>query len=92
MATNFTTSNISSINLKGIAYNLKSIPFHGTEAEWTTNSSYIPKAGEIVIYDIDSANAEIRIKIGDGATTVGALPFAVEPISDEEIDEICVDE
>ena len=74
MATNFTSDNISAIEIQGKKYNIKSISFHGTEAEWNA-SSYIPKAGEIIIYDAD-ANNPVRHKIGDGTTNVNALPFA----------------
>lgn len=77
MATNFSNSNISSIQLSGKKYNLKSIPFHATEDEWKSGAlaSYIPKQGEIVVYDIDSQNPAERIKVGDGLTEVGRLPF-----------------
>ena len=74
MATNFTSDNISAIEIQGKKYNIKSISFHGTEAEWNA-SSYIPKAGEIIIYDAD-ANNPVRYKIGDGTTNIDALPFA----------------
>ena len=75
MATNFTDKNISSISLKDIKYNLKSIPFHGTTADWEANASYIPKKGEIIIYDADEYSEVARVKIGDGINTVSALPF-----------------
>ena len=75
--TNFTNNNISSIKLNGIAYNLKSIPFHGTEDEWTAEpqANYIPKQGEIIVYDVDNNYNYERMKIGDGATNVTNLPF-----------------
>lgn len=79
MATNFTDKNISSISLKDVNYNLKSIPFHGTATEWEDRASYIPKNGEIIIYEADENNENVRIKIGDGVTTVGALEFVVAP-------------
>jgi hypothetical protein len=42
MATNFTNKNISSIQINGENFNLKSVPFHATEAEWLS-INYIPK-------------------------------------------------
>ena len=77
MASNFTSKNISSIGLKDVIYNLKSVPFHGTETEWNQASlnSYIPKQGEIVVYDKDNSHDYIRIKIGDGVNKVGDLKF-----------------
>lgn len=76
MATNFTNKNISFIDIGNVKYNLKSVSFHATEAEWETNSNYIPKSGEIVIYDKDSAHDYIRFKVGDGSTFVVNLEFA----------------
>ena len=77
MATNFTTKNISSIELKNVKYNLKSIPLHATEAEWNMAPlfEYIPKEGEIIVYDIDDNYNYERVKIGDGVTTTINLPF-----------------
>ena len=49
MATNFTDKNISSIDITGTKYNVKSTPFHATEAEWAGGEllRYKPKKGEI---------------------------------------------
>lgn len=74
MATNFTSSSISAISLRDQKYHLKGLPFHGTEAEWN-EISYTPKAGEIIVYDIDELHNYQRIKIGDGINTVSVLPF-----------------
>lgn len=49
---------------------------HDIEANWTKATTFIPKQGELVIYDIDSAHTYERLKIGDGVTNVNALPFA----------------
>lgn len=48
---------------------------HDTAAHWELATNFIPKAGEIIIYDADSDNP-VRYKIGDGVTGVNALPFA----------------
>ena len=80
MAINLVNDNISTIEIKGKKYNIKAIPFHGTAAEWESND-YIPKDGEIVIYDIDENYAYKRIKIGDGENTVAVLPFLDEDIA-----------
>lgn len=84
MATNLKTQNISSIKLGDITYNVKSIPFHGTEEEWNS-SGYIPKAGEIIIYDTDADHIDIRLKVGDGATSAAGLDFYgyILPIASE---------
>lgn len=49
---------------------------HDTELNWSKATNFIPKQGEIIIYDIDSNHSYERIKIGDGATKVNNLPFA----------------
>ena len=51
---------------------------HDIEANWikaATNSNFIPKQGEIIVYDRDENYDYERIKIGDGTTKVDALPF-----------------
>ena len=48
---------------------------HDTEANWKKATVFIPKAGEVIIYDKDSTHTRPRIKIGDGETLVSALPF-----------------
>lgn len=52
---------------------------HDTEYHWyaagTATNPFIPKAGELIIYDPDPIY-EVRTKIGDGATPVHLLPWA----------------
>ena len=67
MATNFTNNNISSINIGNVNYNLKSVPFHATEAEWLS-FNYVPKQAEIIVYDADETHNYLRFKTGDGIT------------------------
>lgn len=55
---------------------------HDVAANWAKATNFIPKKGEIIIYDAEyNASGEeaqaVRFKIGDGSKTVGALPFAV---------------
>lgn len=47
---------------------------HDTETNWNKAVNFIPKAGEMIIYDADDSNP-VRIKIGDGITVVNNLPF-----------------
>lgn len=56
--------------------NSRIIHKHDTEANWNKASGFIPKQGEIIIYDKDSTYSYERFKIGDGLTVVTALPFA----------------
>lgn len=48
---------------------------HDTEANWNKATTFIPKKGEVIIYDPDNAHTYSRQKIGDGVKTVVALPF-----------------
>ena len=55
---------------------------HDVAANWAKATNFIPKKGEIIIYDAEySASGEetqaVRFKIGDGSKTVNNLPFAV---------------
>ena len=47
---------------------------HDTEENWL-KSSFIPKQGEIIVYDVDTTYTYERMKIGDGITNVNDLPF-----------------
>ena len=78
---------------------------HDLEKNWDLASNFIPKQGEIIIYDIENDAADLpegrtelityeRIKVGDGATIVKALPFVgdcinMELITVDDIDTIC---
>ena len=49
---------------------------HDIEANWLKYGiNFIPRKGEIIIYDKDENFAYSRLKIGDGVTTVNTLPF-----------------
>lgn len=48
---------------------------HDTEANWNNAKTFIPKQGEVIVYDIDEIYYYERIKIGDGITAVTNLPF-----------------
>lgn len=71
--------------------NSRMIQKHDTEENWEKAINFIPKQGEIIIYDIDDNYDYERIKVGDGIANVNALPFILnlEAFTDEEIDEIC---
>lgn len=62
---------------------------HDVELNWNKATNFIPKQGEIIVYDIDSNHSYERIKIGDGATNVINLPFVISTLTNDEIDAIC---
>ena len=49
---------------------------HDTEANWNKALNFIPKIGEIIIYDIDENYNYSRFKIGDGIRTINNLEFS----------------
>lgn len=53
---------------------------HDVAANWAKATNFIPKKGEIIIYDAEYntsgvETAPVRFKIGNGSATVNALPF-----------------
>lgn len=58
--------------------NSRIIHKHDTEANWNKATSFIPKQGEIIIYDIDDNYTYERFKIGDGKTIARLLPFVTK--------------
>ena len=58
---------------------------HDTEENWNKATNFIPKQGEIIVYDIDLSHSYERIKIGDGMTNVISLPYVSETVVDAEL-------
>ena len=48
---------------------------HDTEANWDKATTFVPKKGEVIIYDPDDTHPYSRQKLGDGVKTVVVLPF-----------------
>ena len=51
---------------------------HDTEANWQKATNFVPKKGEMIVYDIDSNHNYERIKIGDGEHIPNDLPFVTD--------------
>lgn len=51
---------------------------HDTEANWQLAVNFIPKQGEIIVYDVDKNYSYSRFKIGNGILNVNDLPFSGE--------------
>lgn len=49
---------------------------HDTAENWAKAATFVPKAGELIIYDVDGEHEVPRFKVGDGVTVVGDLPFS----------------
>lgn len=71
--------------------NIKSriIHKHDTQVNWEKATAFIPKQGELIVYDVDDNYTYERFKIGDGATVVSDLPFVLSNLTNDEIDEVC---
>ena len=70
---------------------------HDIEENWKKATRFVPKQGELIIYDdrYTKSNGEIvivascvRYKIGDGVTNVNDLPFSVGKVTAEDKEEI----
>ena len=48
---------------------------HDSETNWNRATNFVPKQGELIIYDTDANHSYARVKIGDGTTNVSLLPF-----------------
>ena len=57
---------------------------HDIEANWTQAINFVPKKGELILYDPDGNCDYTRIKIGDGSTKVSSLPFLFDKLHDLE--------
>lgn len=64
---------------------------HDTEAHWNLATNFVPKQGELIVYDIDANYSYERFKIGDGSTLVSGLPFVNDVLTNADIDEVCTD-
>ena len=69
--------------------NSRVIHKHDTEVNWSNTTNFIPKIGEIIVYDPDKDYAAARVKIGDGIKTIVELAFiddAMKEILFKEVD------
>lgn len=67
---------------------------HETEANWNKATGFIPKLGEVIIYDPDDSHSRSRIKVGNGTSAVSALPFSSQNVEfsvTEETDDLVID-
>ena len=51
---------------------------HDVETNWAKAVNFIPKKGEIIVYDKDDNHSCPRFKVGDGQTVVSSLPFTTD--------------
>ena len=56
---------------------------HDVESNWKAAKTFVPRLGELIVYDPDIINEKVRFKFGDGKTTINELPFALDATFDE---------
>ena len=61
---------------------------HDTEENWLKAENFTPQSGEVVIYDTDENYDYSRIKIGNGYDNINGLPFLIEEMYDEDINDM----
>ena len=59
--------------------NVRIIHKHDVELNWDKAVNFIPKLGEIIIYDPDANYSYARVKVGNGLDNAAALPFISNP-------------
>ena len=67
---------------------VRHIQKHETEANWLALApNFIPKRGEIIVYDVDENYNYERMKIGDGLTLLKDLPVSneIDVTTDEDV-------
>ena len=55
---------------------------HDIEANWIKATNFIPKIGELIVYDVDENFDYVRVKIGDGVKNINELPFIDEHLQE----------
>lgn len=55
---------------------------HDLIGRWAEQSSFIPKDGEMIVYDQEGNNYK-RLKFGDGSTTIAELDFFDKDLRDQ---------
>lgn len=60
---------------------------HDIEANWNKAVNFIPRVGELIVYDVDDSYEYLRVKIGDGVRVISELPFITKEITNDFTDE-----
>lgn len=60
--------------------NLRVIHTHDTAENWDKCTTFIPMAGELIVYDVDEDFPYERFKIGDGTHSINELEFTTDAI------------
>ena len=69
-------------------FNGRLVNKHDTAANWAKATTFVPMAGELIVYDVDQTHNYERLKVGDGQTLVNSLPFVDDALREELIEQI----
>lgn len=64
--------------MAGKQINARVITKHDKEENWNKATNFIPKLGELIVYEPDINFLTPRIKVGDGLSTIKTLPFITD--------------
>lgn len=58
--------------------NARIITKHDVASNWAKAINFIPREGEIIVYEPDESNTVARLKVGNGITKINELPFITD--------------
>lgn len=64
--------------MAGKQLNARVITKHDKEENWNKATSFIPKLGELVVYETDGMYSTPRLKVGNGLDVIKKLPFITD--------------
>lgn len=56
--------------------NVRVIQKHDTAANWAAAANFVPKQGELIVYEADATTPYPRFKVGNGTANISTLPFS----------------
>lgn len=69
-------------------FNTRIVHKHDIESNWNKAVNFIPKNGEIIVYDADENYSYPRIKVGDGVKNINSLSFITDALEEYVMNEI----
>lgn len=70
--------------MAGKQLNARVITKHDKEENWNKATSFIPKLGELIVYETDGMYSTPRLKVGNGLDVIKKLPFITDAYVEKE--------
>lgn len=70
--------------MAGKQLNARVITKHDKEENWNKATSFIPKLGELIVYETDGVYSTPRLKVGNGLDVIKKLPFITDAYVEKE--------